>query len=938
MHEKRVGLGNRPKLAAVLVAFFDRDCDELSPQRKGALFEALSRRLAEDAGYASLELRVKHSSLEYDIEGRSVLHGIRLFGEAKAHEANIAGQVISAFVGKLLPLASSGRVHALFISTSPFTSEARDYLGETVPTLGSFQIEMRTLVGTEIPEFFVDHGGYVGDEALVSRMRELYGLEVMDTWLVCAESGDFMVASCGPNNISAATSFAVFKVDGTELVLEDELIRRLSAQLPDLAELAHVQTSQQLTGEAARNERLPAVAEGAGSFDYRFPAPPEHFIGRTEPVEEMRHVIEEIRTLRTATRAIQVLSRSGVGKSSLLLKLPTAIDVPFVTLDGRSIRTASDVRLVITEAVLRWNEALGYTSPVPEPRSLEESPRVLEELGQELGRSEGVLAIQIDQFESTLRLPSVFDAVLNLVETTTSQGLPIVWLFARKSDVAATFDEGADIDLGRLNRASYATRLEDFSPVESRAMFEQLEDELGETLRSDLANAISTFSAGFPWLHKRLCAHVLTTKHEGASQRELVQAGLRAEDLFEEDLAGLTEQDRALLRRLASHVPATAGELSAHLEAEVNPGRLTEKLNEFLSSKLLRLSGDIYDAYNDVFKTYLVTDQIPFEARYVYRVPPGAAVDTLRLIAEMGPSSLAEFQQRVGGSAVANLNKLRELRLLGLIHPRAGRVELTRETLEALDKDALGELLRRRLRANGLVVRALDLVAANDEVSVAQLVVELRRDMPQVEVAETTWTLYGKTLARWLHFASMAQLEGDTITTREIPADEALRGRAFTRGAFAPNTFVPSVRPDKLVQLLEVFGQRDSVSRYELGEAFGKTRAPGTIQDAIALDLLEDKDNVVVLGSQGRILRDSGRNTGVRDVAQLALTKPNVRALLDAASSGPIKEPRQREVVANFGSARWTDATWSWRLGILRSWVVATGLATSTAAGLSQRS
>jgi hypothetical protein len=917
----------------MLVAFFDRDNDELTPQRKGTLLEALTRRLASEAGYADLVLRAKHSSLEYDIEGRSVLHGIRLTGEAKAHEANISGQVLSAFVGKLMPLAGAGNVHGLFISTSAFTAEARDYLETTLPSLGRFGIELRTVVGPEIPQFFGEHAGYATDPVLEARVLELYGLEVLDTWLVCSATGDFLVTTCGPNKIAAGTSIALFKPDGTPLELDGPLLDRLRLQHQDLAGLEPVAPHAQLTTESVRTERLPAVLAGAGSFDYRFPAPPEHFIGRDTPLSELARAVEDVRDDKTAIRAVQVLSRSGVGKSSLLLKTPTAIDLPFVTIDGRSIRTPADVRLVITEAVVRGNAVLGTDNQLAQPRRLEETAGALEELGTRLRANSAVLVIQIDQFESTLRLPSVFDALLNLVETSSSQRLPVTWVFARKNDVATTFDEGAAIDLGRLNQISYSIRLEDFTPVESRIMFEQLEQELGESLTPDLANAISTFSAGFPWLHKRLCAHVLTMRAEGFSQRELVQTGLRAEDLFDEDLAGLTEQDRALLRRLASHLPATASELAAHLEGEISAGRLTEKLNEFLGLKLLRLSGDIYDTYNDVFKTYLVTDQIPFEARYIYRAQPRAAVQLLRTIGELGPSSLGSFQRRVGGSRVANLNKMRELRLLGLINPKPGRVELTLETQEALEKDALGDLLRRRLRANGLVVRALDLVAAKDEVTVEELVGELRRELPQVDVAPATWTLYARTLASWLHFASLAQLEGDTLTARDIPADEALQGRALTRGAFAPDAFIPSARPEKIVALIRLFEDGRTLNRDAVREQFGNSIAPGVIRDAVALDLVEEGE-VLSLGSQGRMLKASGRSIEPRDVAQLAMAKPNMKALLEATSAGPVNEAAQREIVARFGSAKWTDGTWRWRLGIIRSWLVTTGLVTSGRSGL----
>lgn len=917
------------------MSFFDRENELLTPQRKGVILEALVRRLAEEAGYTDIVLRAKHSSLEYDVEGCGVLHeSTSLVGEAKAHDSNISGQALAAFVGKLLPLTTTGRIEGLFVSTSPFTAEASDYLQDTQPRLATYNIALKTLVGTEIPAFFASNAGYIGDDVLRSRVAELYGLDVLDTWLMCGTTGDFLVATCGPNNIAAATSFALFKTDGTELNCDGCLIRRLQAQAADLAELAYIEPGAPLTADAVRADRLPDVAAGAGSLDYRFPAPPEFFIGRASALSEIGSLFDSVRTGATATRAIQVLSRSGVGKSSLLLKIPTALPGMFVTIDGRSLRTAADVRLLVTEAVLCVNSTLKPAHDVPEPRSLSEAGNSLEALGRLVSDSDEIIAIQIDQFESTLRLPAVFDAVLNLVETSLLRKLPVIWLLARKSDVAVTFDEGADVDLGRLNEISHSTRLDDFGPDESRVMFGQLEAQLGEAVRADLANAISTFSAGFPWLHKRLCAHVLAMKHGDVSQRDLVQAGLRAEDLFEDDLAVLTEQDRALLRRVAPHLPATASELATYLEAEINSGRLTEKLNQFLNTKLLRLAGDIYDAYNDVFKTYLVTNQIPFEARYVYRVSPGTAIRTLRRIQELGPLSLAEFQSRLGGSEIANLNKLRELRLLGLINPQAGRVELALETQEALDRDGLGELLRRRLRANGLVVRALDLVAASGEASFEQLAVELRREMPQVDVTEETWRLYARTLASWLHFAGLAQVGGDVITARELPVDESLQGRVLSRGAFATDTFVPSTRPAQLLAFFRLFADADKILRMQVSDMFGKTRAPGTIQDAVMLGLARDAGQYVVLGPQGRILKSSEREINVRDLAQLALAKPNVQALIEECGAATLTADGQRAVMERYGSARWTDGTWKWRLGILRAWLVATGLVTGGRAGL----
>jgi Holliday junction resolvasome RuvABC ATP-dependent DNA helicase subunit len=907
------------------VAFFEPDEDELTSHRKGTLFEHLARRLAELAGYREVTLRRKHRSLEYDIEGVSSLQGVRLLGEAKAHEDTISGKDLSGFVGKFLPKALTERVEGLFISTSPFTAEADDYLDGVREDLkqSPVRIHFRTLVGDEIARFFVENAAYASEGVLRSRLHALFGLEMLDAWLVVTERQDFFACSCGPNRVSAPTAFALFRTDGSELTLAAAYLDRLERQVDALLGLEPLGSSG-ASIFADRTQRLPPVVAGTGWFDYKFPTPPECFVGRTEALAEVRAEVAAIRSRRTAVRSIQILSRSGVGKSSLLVKLPEEIDSALsLTIDGRNLRTQADTRLIVTQAVELANEQLSVAIDVPP--SLSEVNDALTAVAARLDEHDLVLLIQIDQFESTLTLPTVFNSVLDFVETATSQALPVVWIFARKNDLTATYDEGALLNLRRLNEISHSVGLRDFSPEEGRVLLDRLEEKLGQPLQPGLSQAISAFSGGFPWLHKRLCAHVLSMRDEGVSQRDLVQTGLRPEDLFEEDLAGLDEQDKALLRRIAVHLPTTAAGLSRHLEAEVSADRLTDRLNDFLGRKLLRRSGDIYDTYNDVFKTYLVSERVPFESRYVFRVAPRAAIKLLSVIREADATDLSSFQDHVGGSRIAVLNKLRDLRLLGLIEPKPGRVALTSETQSAMDREQLGDLLRKRMRGNALVLRVLDLVATEDEVDLEAVVGVLRRELPHVEVTPDTWRLYARTLANWLHFAGLAQLEGNVVRRQEIAPDESLlQGRAFSLGAFAPNTFVPSVRPEALVKLCRLL-KDGPIDRARLDTVFSKQLAPGVVRDAVSLDLAREVDGAIETGRQGRALLDSGREISRRDVAQLALSKPNVKALLDAATPGPLGYDEQVAVVRSFGSAKWSDRTWAWRLGILRAWLYETG-------------
>ena len=824
------------------IAFFDSSAEQITSYRKGQLFEKLATRIIDLCGYRDIRLRVKRASLEYDVEATAKLAPRKLRGEAKAHESAIAGKEISAFTGKLLPLAiSEGGLDGLFISTSPLTPEGRDYLGTLTPdVLQVAKMTITTLVGQEIVEFLSSHGACIAETSLRAKVRSQTSLQPLDLWFVVGEHGDILVASVGATPASAPTSFITYDVNGERCKLDKRDAARLQKQLADLENLEYIPHGKgdALVIEADTQAVLPGVLPGAGWFDYKFPSPPECFIGRVEPLNEILAYLETVRESRTAARAVQVLSRSGVGKSSLLLKV-AASEGPAasVTVDGRNLLTPSDLRLVV--AMLAQSVQAATATTVDAPVSQEGIAATLLQIAASLQDASSVATIQIDQFEALLSRPAVFQVVLDLVVTTTERALPIVWIMARKNDLATTYDEGAAVDLTRLNDLSRSIELDDFSPVEEKELLDRLARELGKPVSPQLTEAILTFSAGFPWLLKRVCAHLQSMVATGVEMAQLARGGLRAEDLFNEDLAGLDEADKALLRTLAANLPNTAAELNRRLEGEVSFQRLTNKLNDFLGRKLLRLSGNVYDTYNDVFKSYLLTDRIPFQARYVFRVTPGPVFGLLSRIADEGPVDLASFARRVGGNSTATYNKLRELRLLGFIDPEPGRVALSTEAAAAIETDQIGDFLRRALRANALVSRVLDLVASEDDVDLSSITELLQRQLPHISISSKTWIQYASILVNWLRYAGMVDMEGGRVRQRDSASDEMILRREFNLGNFAPGTFVPSTRPNRVVELLEFVRSR-RVTRSDIdGELDAKSSA-AVLRDARSLNLVED--------------------------------------------------------------------------------------------------
>lgn len=911
----------------------DRDRQELTSQAKGVLFENFATRLLALAGYENIVMRQKHNSLEYDVEALHSLTHRRVVGEAKAQESNISGQDISAFVGKLLPLAMRGDVDAVFLSISPFTADARDYLS-TLPSgiqIGDVTVSFQTLVGDDIYRFLVSRGSHVSEEVVRKRIGAAYGLDTFESWLVITNSSEFVVCACGVNPLAAPTHYCAMDQYGAELELGDSDRERLSSQVPDLQGLQQLFGGRD-SGVIAPMRELPGIVVGSGWFDYKFPSAPENFIGRNAPLETVQAHIRNVIQGETSSRTLQIMSRSGVGKSSLLVSLPTRFpDLPSATVDGRSLRVPSDVRLLVNELVQSVNNHSGCSITLA--RTQEEVGRALLAVHAALETTNAVALVQIDQFESALTLPQVFRNLLDLFISSSIERLRIVWVLARKNDVAATFDESAEVDLARLNEISIAVHLSDFTSAESQVLLGHLAAELGQRLTKDLTDTLLTFSAGFPWLQKRLCAHILLLYAAGLSQREMVQGGLRAEDLFEEDLAVLSESDRALLRKLAVYMPNTAAELLRRLEPEITAHRLAEKLNAFLATKLLRLSGDVYDTYNDVFKTYLVTDRVPFQSRYLFRVTPKATIETLYRIQELGPIDLASFSSTVGGNQIATINKLRELRLLGLIEPRPGRVALSQTAQAALEQETLGETLRKALRANSLVLNVLDLISSRGSVTISDIVLQLQRELPSLSVTSATWDLYAGLLVKWLRFAGLINRDIETLTLRENIGVGLPQFGNMSRGNFGPDIFLPSIRPNVMVRLLELL-RAGPLPRRRIYAEFTVRDSAGLLRDAAALDVAIEQDGLVHAGRQGLSLLSRGSVVSEKEIAELALSRPTVKALLDAASMGYLTEDDQKAVLAQFGTARWTDSTWRWRLSRFRAWLVGTGYATSTKFGL----
>ncbi|MEL6340309.1 MAG: restriction endonuclease, partial [Myxococcota bacterium] len=178
---------------------------------KGKLFEGLLGRYLSTSGY-DVNFRVKHASLEYDLEGKHKVDRGKVVGEAKAHGRSISGEILTSFVGKLFPLGlHEGSVTGLFLSTSPLTAEAADYYS----SISKFKVRV-----------------YTGED-LFAQVREALSLpkaenleqQVCDqgyfpqaSHLLASDTDIYTAVLAATADSAGPSHFAIFRSDGTRLV------------------------------------------------------------------------------------------------------------------------------------------------------------------------------------------------------------------------------------------------------------------------------------------------------------------------------------------------------------------------------------------------------------------------------------------------------------------------------------------------------------------------------------------------------------------------------------------------------------------------------------------------------------------------------------------------------------------------------------------------
>lgn len=855
---------------------------------KGILFEKLLAEFLRKNGY-EITIRQKHNSLEYDLEGYDKTTNLKIIGEAKAYKSSISGAIISSFLGKLIPFGLfENQIHGIFLSTSPLTPEANDYFSKVK------QYGVTTYTGEELYNRIIDSLELPNKPQVSSKTQQMKYTPLID-YILTTNYGYSRIVITSLNNSLTPTHFLVLN-NNLEVINDLKLLKSLQTNISELNALEPIiDTVTEIQVKELRSIQQ-GLLLGKDWTDYRLPAGPKFFIGRKDIISQ---VVETTIKDSYTSKVIQIKSRSGVGKSSILAVLSEKfgeMEYNVELHDARDIKSVIDIYSIIGRFVKSKRIPTDFT-------------QIENELVKYSNSGEKGIFI-VDQFESTFLQPEIFNAYENIASIIYKINNNIYFCLARKNDQLTTYDDSL-ISLQKLNSISQNFELKDFTKEEAKELLDKINDNSSKRISKDVLAYILEFAQGFPWLLKRTMAHILKlTINENISQKQLIGTGLMLDDLFEEELEGLEEIEKEYLSRICSKLPADFHQLQRHFDEDPFLPKILDKLTQ---ARLLRLTGDTYDTYNDVFKEYLVYQKLPeFKHQHIYRQHPNSVLKFMGKIVNKNKFRLDQLSKSLKTSERSLANLIKECRNLDLLKKEDDYWIVPKNIKDIYMQGHLGAHIRRQLLNNHLVSNLITILA-KESMSYDDLTFYLRKSFPYVEASNSTWGLYTNILIGWLEVTKVVKRASNNyiklIDTSKESITHLLGNLADTsygrRGRISNrNIMLPSITWKYFEECFTMIKDNKTEFKGEYRKAYFDIKNSGLINRIDEIGSVEELKRIVIkeylnTDAYKQIWEAAKRGSGIPVAVSKMIDSPMTESTLEWRCKRIINWGRELSIIEN---------------------------------------
>jgi hypothetical protein len=874
---------------------------------KGHLFEEFVAILLSKYGYDKPireRLNFTANGIELDVRTVHKLSRQPAVAECKAYSTNLPAQMLTSFYGKLTTLRfDEPQLFGWFVGLPRLAPEGF----EQATRIQERDAHFRAMSSDDVVGALLDL-----KEISDPRTTEMYS----DFAVLVTEHGLYSAAKELDPETRLAQRVVVWSAHG-----------EVPTPVLDLLEASSYAAGVSVRTEGDRTTVSPSlrippheptvvpVASSNSDFEYQRPASPKYFVGR-------RQIIEHVKRLAVTTRKGSVLvlnAQSGWGKSSLALRLGSAIEGiggHALVVDSRTANAPDYVSAALRKVALEAQN----TGVLKLPQSA-----AFSSLGSSLGTlaiadwktKESPVLIFFDQFENVFRDQELTREFRDLALGVRDLQRPIIVGFAWKTDLVGwTEDHPYQLRDDIRSHAEVIT-VEPLGAPEIDTLLRRLEKGVAQKLHPELRQRLREYSQGYPWLFKKLAAHILKEIQRGLTQENLVAEALNVQSLFETDLAELSPSEHEGLRFIARSAPVVVSDALEQVSSSI--------VQSLLNRRLIIQVGERLDTYWDIFRDFLNTGRVPIEDSYILRMAPNSVGRLLRkVVAAGGDISVPNVAHGLGTSESVIFNLSRELRLLGVAAYEPLRVRLlpelqAAEGRESAIRDRVTSALKRH-RAFSIVNRIHE--SRGGPVSIADFATELRFAFPAVRATPKTWESYARVFASWFSYAGLATVDRRGVSvggTAESVATRLLTqptSRGPVRGAF------PHSAPGPSIALLAdvAMGVRHRAT---------DSRTRDAARELITLGAIEVDENGYYRLTESHLARPDGSisSEGLRDC--LIRIAGGAQAL-SVLEDNPAAAPAQiGAILAEAQGTDWKEATRTASGKYFRAWARACGIRTT---------
>jgi len=618
------------------------------------------------------------------------------------------------------------------------------------------------------------------------------------------------------SNSTIPSHFGVFIADDLSFQNNSELISKIRECVREVQSLDYKESDYEGVPAQKADQRseieIETVAEIQSSdswYDYK-PASKRYFVGRKEIQDRIFAWFDAVQENATEKRVFYLDGKSGWGKSSLLNSIKARTGnhhnkhkLHSLIIDSRSANSQNFIALAFSMLIKNATES-GFLPVDYRQIEIESIYNILQskdvlKLLEYLRIQNKLMILVFDQFEDIFRKGNVFDGFYKLLIDATNQKANICIGFSWKSEVNIPIDHRAYFLWQQMRDFAFAFTLQEFDSGESKKIVSQLEGAIGAKLDTDFVRKIIDNSQGFPWLVKKLCVHIYNQYNKGISLSQLYDQDFNVEVLFREDCEALSTEELKALKYIAKK--AYDNDMVDEIDiSETIDSRVKESL--LLTKRMIIKTGTKYNIYWDIFRDFLVTDQVPIVGEtYILRQHPSTVFEVFSLFDGNKKLGIDEVIKSDFGTKTEKTygNILRELRNLGLLIYDQEEFQL-RENIAKCDLTYFRSYINGKLAKHSFVVGLSRIT--DREIEYSDVVAVIKRTIKSESLSTITLETYAKIFIAWLSFAEF----------NEIVLSPRVRSRAENAASFTPQ-----YEPNRILEYFNKIADQQAIIATDKG-------------------------------------------------------------------------------------------------------------------------